>query len=159
MIIAGTSTMADFGCFITCLAMLSYEAPDVVLKKLQTQGGLNGDLIDSPKAAKTLGLKYEGKVTTRPTFPCIAEVDFIPETSKKEQHFVIFLPLGEEDKIIDPWTGKVRKGDHYGKIVSWRLFHENKPSNPLDLRIKVLEDDLLEYVKVTLEKFRKEVTP
>lgn len=49
--------------------------------------------------------------------PVIVEVDFIPETSKADMHFVLIVGKSEDGKyiIIDPWFGDKSSLDRYGK--------------------------------------------
>lgn len=129
-------TISSDGCFITSLAMLLYTTPDKVNEKLKAEGGyFKGCLLDSDKASKILGIKYEGKTVNVPNFPCVVEVDYSTRPGK-QQHFAVWL--GHEDLIIDPIDGKKvdYKSRYKDRIVSWRLFHEKS----IDYRAKF--DDL-----------------
>lgn len=113
----GSTTIGNYGCFITALSMLIEKTPNITNEILKKGGAFNGDLLISDKAAVALDLEYLGKTTTKPKeFPTIAEVDMSPSAGK-QQHFVVML----KDKIIDPWTGTERPLNTY-PIVSYRLF-------------------------------------
>jgi hypothetical protein len=111
------STIRNYGCFVTCLAMLSNTTPDIALDIIEKGGGFKKDLIVSDKAAKALKLDYFGKHDVKPQYMCIAEVDMSPSPGK-QQHFVIFKNNGY---IIDPWDGAERP-DYFYKIISFRYF-------------------------------------
>lgn len=119
----GSTTIGNYGCFITALSMLIEKTPNITNEILKKGGAFNGDLLISDKAAVALDLEYLGKTTTKPKeFPTIAEVDMSPSAGK-QQHFVVML----KDKIIDPWTGSERPLNTY-PIVSYRLFKlKNEP--------------------------------
>lgn len=110
------SKIGDYGCFLTCLAMIDENNPYITNEKLKEEGGFYNDLIVSVDAAKTLGIPYNGVSQTKPEYGCIAEVDMSPAPGK-QQHFVVVL----KDTIIDPWDGGEKALSTY-PIVGYRLF-------------------------------------
>jgi len=102
------------------------------------KGAYNGDLINSEKAAKVLGLKYFGKeknINKPPSWsPSIKEVDF-SIIGGKQQHFVVRINDETGKYILDPYGGLKRPINYYEKKVkapnwetgnfSYRLFKAN----------------------------------
>lgn len=117
--INGTNyTLGTDGCFITCLGMLKNMDPLETLIILEKERCFNGALLISDKAAKALGLIYNGKANYRPDHDCVIECDYNSATAYVDQHFIVGL---ENGKIIDPLGGKTFDNSPY-KIVSYRLF-------------------------------------
>jgi len=116
----------DYGCLITCLAMLVGRRPDELNDELLAAGVFNGANLDSRKAADLLGLAYTGKVTDVehvPTiFPTIREVDYTRDGSEFVRHFVLQV-RGEDGRfyLIDPYGGVKRPLGYY-RFISYRLF-------------------------------------
>ena len=103
--------------------------PREVDKIFTKEGVYYGDMIDSVKAAKALGLKYLGKVTdiNKPPnwSPSIKEVDFSIQGGK-QQHFVIRKNDKTGKYILDPYGGVKRKINHYEEKVkapNWETGH------------------------------------
>lgn len=128
------STIGRYGCFVTSLAMMDGRRPDIINNILKTAGcftGRYGDLLNSEKAAKTLGFKYYGReydINKMPKWtPNIKEVDFSPRRGK-QQHFVLRVEINGKRKIVDPIDGSIKPINHYQKksgrtgFVSYRLF-------------------------------------
>ena len=124
----GNQTFYSVGCFTTCLAMMVNKRPDEVNEILKKAGAFNGNLIDSPKAAKALGLTYTGKdtnINNMPNYsPCIKEVNYYRSGIKYAQHFVLRV-IGDDGKafICDPWGGTNRALTYY-PFSSYRLFRK-----------------------------------
>lgn len=119
-----TSGFNAFGCHLFCWAylysvklgrkVLPSEVDTIFVKK----GVYSGDLIDSTKAAKALGMQYLGKeknISKPPTwFPTIKEVDFSIKGGK-QQHFVVRTRIGGKNVILDPYGGVQRAINYYEK--------------------------------------------
>lgn len=138
------STMGNYGCFITALANLRGIKPDNALRMLETGNGLYRDLVISHKAAQILGLEFIdtpqglGKVFTPPDYDCICEVDFNPQTARKDQHFGVYK--AKTKTFIDSWDGKEKPIDSQ-KVISYRQFKmkSNELIEDLEKSIKFLE--------------------
>jgi len=122
-----TSSFHDFACFLFCLTyMYSVKlgrqvSPGEVDKIFIDKGVYNGDLINSEKAAKALGLQYFGKesnIDNPPDWhPSIKEVDY-SIAGGKNQHFVIRENIGGRNVILDPIGGVQRPINYYEKKVN-----------------------------------------
>lgn len=113
--------MKEIGCFVTSLSMLDNRTPDIVLDILNRNNAFNNKaLLLSDVAAKALGMKYKGKSTKAPNFPCVAETDAYSNIGIPS-HFFVYL---EPRKIIDPIDGQEKPNPY--NIVSYRLFKEKK---------------------------------
>lgn len=123
-----TSTIGQYGCFVTCLSMMVNKRPDEVNEILKKAGAFNGDLLISEKAAEALNLEYKGReynINNMPQYsPSIKEVRM-----GKSQHFVLRI-IDKNDSlsskisgalIVDPWTGLKQRIDYY-PFKSYRLF-------------------------------------
>lgn len=121
-----TSSFHDFACHLFCWTyiysvkmgrQISPAAVDLIFIK---QGVYNGDMIDSVKAAKALGLKWLGReydINKAPDwFPTIKEVDFSIKDGK-QQHFVIRERVNGKNVILDPYGGVQRSINYYEKKV------------------------------------------
>lgn len=116
----GSTTIGSHGCFVTSLSMMVNKRPDEVNEILKKNGGFNGDLVVSEKAAQALGLEYFGKeydINKVPDwYPNIKEVRM-----NGYQHFVLRIFEDGKKFIIDPWTGTRQRIDLY-PFKSYRLF-------------------------------------
>ena len=130
-----SSTMAQKGCFITCLAMLKQITPDQCLKRLEDGGAFNKDLIISTKACEVLGLTFNGledifgRTQDRPKYNCIAECDS-SSVAGVQQHFVIALANGW---FVDSLTGEKTKNLPY-KILNYRQIRNLAYETILELK-------------------------
>jgi len=130
----GNQTCYSVGCFLCSLSMIAEIEPPEANELLKKNGGYSGNLIKSAEAGEALGLEYEGRIYKNPDYPCIIEVDFIPETSKKDQHFVV---MTDPTHILDPLNYPVKEKKNPYPIVSYRLF--NKPNQKTMKEHKVKE--------------------
>jgi hypothetical protein len=126
----------DFGCLITCLAMLVGRRPDDLNEELIAAHVFSeGANLDSRKAAQTLGLVYSGKVEDvdriPAIFPTIREVDYTRDGGDFVRHFVLQV-RGEDGRfyLIDPYGGVKRPLGYY-RFISYRLF-SRRPAELVD---------------------------
>lgn len=110
-----SSTMHDYGCYITSLAMLLEIEPPALLRQLEEANCFYGDLLINDAAAETLGLSYT-YTKEKPFIICIAETNIVGAG----QHFFVYNPA--DDMMADPLdrTKKWRKNKY--NIVSYRVF-------------------------------------
>lgn len=120
-------TIGGYGCFLTCLAILTGKTPievNDILRAANAFGGPDRSLIISERAAIALGLDYSGieyDINKEPDwFPNIKEVDMSPAPGK-QQHFVVRIKDGAKKFILDPWDGKQKAISAY-PFVSYRRF-------------------------------------
>lgn len=111
-----SSTIGNYGCTLTCLAMLADTTPDVVNSKLMAVGGFSKDLIvwtainktDLPIRFPDMGRAYsydndKVKEAIEKNGGCLVEVDFDGVISTpNDRHWILFVGNG---KAYDPWTG------------------------------------------------------
>ncbi len=132
------SSFKNFGCFLFCWTYLysvaqkrqvSPSEVDVLFTKNGVYVGKNGDLIDSTKAAKVLGMRYIGKETNISKapmwFPTIKEVDF-SIAEGKQKHFVVREHINGKNVILDPYGGVQRAINFYEKktgALNWENGH------------------------------------
>jgi len=78
----------------------------------------NGCLISDEKIAEFLGLEFNGRSTTQPEYPTMAETDHYKRYGVR-QHFFLIFPNGD---MVDPLDAdpKPRKNKYH--IVSYRLY-------------------------------------
>ena len=112
IVFAGGKTLGAAGCYVTCVAMIAslagYEdTPPEVAAKLREVGAFTGALLSYPQRIPEAYplLRYDDthdwsdhRVTQDDLAivqdelnvgPVIMEVDFVPRTSKRDQHFVV----------------------------------------------------------------------
>jgi len=116
----------EFGCLLTCLAMMVGRRPDELNDQLIAAGAFKGANLLSARAAEVLGLDYAGKVDEIeqvPTvFPTIREVDYTRDGGEFERHFVLQLrDVDGSFYLVDPY-GAVRRPLDYYRFISYRLF-------------------------------------
>lgn len=113
---ASNSTIGNFGCAITCLAMLANTTPDIINNHLTTAHGYLEDRIIWSTLNKTnCGLtfpdngrkySYDNKgvlQAIKDNGGCLVEVDFDGVISTpNDRHWVLFIG---NNKAYDPWTG------------------------------------------------------
>lgn len=124
-------TIGNFGCMLVAYNMLARDYrlttmhPDTFNMHMVASGGFSGPYLLNGAFYKAFPeeVVYEGWMTRanprmlpkideylRSGKPVVARVDFVPETSAWEQHWVLLLipsPAGDDDFIMaDPWTGE-----------------------------------------------------
>jgi Peptidase_C39 like family len=152
-------TLQYYGCLVTCLAMACSwfnidETPGTLDTKLTQSGGYaNGRYYRTGAISYVTPLKeldnlfsdlsQDGYNAMLPTIRsavasnnqiCIVQIDFVPNTSASDSHYVVVLGVEENGDLTigDPWTGtKHLLSDYYGATVS-------KPSDTV-LQVIVIE--------------------
>lgn len=129
------SWFSRYGCHLFCWSyMYSVKlGREVNPKKVDAifikEGVYVGDMINSAKAAKALGLQYLGKETDinkAPNwYPNIKEVDHSIKGGK-QQHFVIRDLVNGKRVIKDPIDGVIRSINYYENKVKNRLWNNPK---------------------------------
>ncbi len=115
----GTSglTIGNYGCFLTCFAMLLEVEPDKVNERVKIFGGFAGALLSAavvPNAYKQISVTQTW-CTNNPApldvidnalkgnYPVIVQVDTSPVTGI-QSHFVILTgKVGHDYNMVDPW--------------------------------------------------------
>lgn len=119
-----TSGFNSYGCHLFCWTYVygkklgRYVSPAEVDVIFIREGVYNGDMIDSVKAAKALGLLWLGReydIKKAPDwFPTIKEVDF-SIAGGKQQHFIVREKINGKKVILDPYGGVERPLNYYEK--------------------------------------------
>lgn len=139
------TTIGISGCLLTDLSMFVGKTPDSV-NRIFTDNGVyvDGALIDSNKAAKVLGIEYNGRTTQRQSTICIAETDhFKPQGVP--QHFFVWNGDGS---IIDPLDGRHKNNPYH--VISYRLF---KPLNNQGVLMFLQDVKLKDLTETQFNKF------
>lgn len=98
-------SLANQGCVVTCLAMLSGKNPPEVNELLKKRAGFTGPLVIWSRAASLLGLPYNPTVSKALFYPCICET----RLGNGSQHFFIRLANG---LIVDPLDGRTKQNPY-----------------------------------------------
>jgi hypothetical protein len=127
-----SSSFRNYACFLFCLTYMysinrgKQVDPAEVDKMFLDNGVYRGDLINSEKAAKVLGLQYFGiekDIDKAPSwYPSIKQVDY-SIAAGKQTHFVVRSVIGGKKCILDPLGGVARPINFYEKKVgeeSWQ---------------------------------------
>ena len=127
-----TKRFYDYGCLVTCLAMMVGRRPDQVNDALIAAGAFNGANLVARRAAEFLGLDYTQKVTEIeqiPTVsPTIREVDYTRDGGAFVRHFVLQVRNADGGfYLVDPYGGVKRPLDYY-RFVSYRPFARRQPA-------------------------------
>jgi len=129
--------MKDFGCLVTCLAMLLEKSPDIILNLLNKANAFTDKgILYWQVAAKTLDFFFDGIAKQLPSityFPVITETNHFAKKGIP-QHFYILL---DGKNCIDPLDG-VKKLNPYN-IVSYRLIRKKVdiyPARPLEVEVR-----------------------
>lgn len=145
------TTIANAGCFVCSLAMMSGKTPPEVNIILKNNGGYyKGCMMNSAKASGLLGLQYDGKTQNKPNFTCIAETNHYAPSYP--QHFFVLFPDG---KINCPIKGERINNPYH--IVSYRLFHERSNMGKVvwnDIEVIFTDGQVREMSRDILQKER-----
>ena len=117
-----TSTIGNFGCTITALAMFAGITPSQVNQRLKSVGGFQDDLILWAKIKEAMpwmefewrGYFYENDRVAeaiKKWGACLVEVDFDGKISTpSDRHWVLYTG---NQRMIDPWTGVEKSTSYY----------------------------------------------
>lgn len=107
-----TSTIGNYGCTLTCLAMLADTTPDIVASKLEFSVDriiwTSINKTDLPIRFPDMGRAYvydndKVKEAIQNNGGCLVEVDFDGVIStQNDRHWILYIGNG---KAYDPWTG------------------------------------------------------
>ena len=138
----------DFGCLLTCLAMILGVKPDEVANRLYQASGLQGALVIWSKIDIAFpkvhfiwrGYDYNGIAVTQAVNRygfCLVEVDFDSKEHTRDNHWVLLTKEG----MIDPWTGTTK---NYPHKLGYAIIEKKNESNSLlkDIMTMQKEDAL-----------------
>lgn len=149
-----TSTIGNYGCTITCLAMLAGTTPDVVNAFLTAVDGFSVDRIIWSKINETkLGLHFPdmgrqyvyNDVAVREAIEknggCLVEVDYDGVvTTPSDRHWVLFIG---NHQLIDPWTGTIRPTSSYPIVKGYAIIEKNNEQDDLTSS----EENILRFLR------------
>lgn len=134
-----TSTIGDYGCTLTCLAMLADTTPDIVEGKLEFSVDriiwTSINKTDLPIRFPDMGRVYsydndKVKEAIEKNGGCLVEVDFDGITSTpNDRHWVLFVGKG---KAYDPWTGTEILTTKYPILKGFCIINVNKDETMLN---------------------------
>lgn len=113
--------MGGYGCFVTCVSMVSDILPSEALNRLSFDGAM---LVW--ESIKNIGLEpiYKGDWDNAKALEyvaangqCIARVDFDGSDRTDDTHFVVLIG---NKRLYDPWTGTERPTSAYSKYTGIR---------------------------------------
>lgn len=143
-------TLGNFGCLITCLASQLGKDPVYVNKTLKDNNGFTangGDFYWGKSTVlglnqKYLSPKWSGPMPTSQIqkikefidqgYPLLTEVDFNPNTTYEEMHFILICGYdGDNILAMDPWVGEIINLSNYGgstrAIIQYRVYDLKLP--------------------------------
>lgn len=134
-----TSTIGDYGCTLTCLAMLADTTPDIVEGKLEFSVDriiwTSINKTDLPIRFPDMGRVYsydneKVKEAIEKNGGCLVEVDFDGIISTpNDRHWVLFVGKG---KAYDPWTGTEILTKKYPILKGFCIINVNKDETMLN---------------------------
>lgn len=134
-----TSTIGNYGCTLTCLAMLADTTPDIVEGKLEFSVDriiwTSINKTDLPIRFPDMGRVYsydndKVKEAIEKNGGCLVEVDFDGITSTpNDRHWVLFVGKG---KAYDPWTGTEILTTKYPILKGFCIINVNKDETMLN---------------------------
>lgn len=135
-----TGTIGNFGCLIACITMLARESDISRTNDLMKAtgdfnlgnggGAYAGNLVvwgNVQNAIKSLKLIERGwsynndkvKAWLAKGYPVIVQVDATPIGSPRSDHFVLYVG---DQKLVDPWTGKIRPTSDFPEVLGYALY-------------------------------------
>lgn len=149
-----TSSIGNFGCTLTCIAMLSGTTPDVVNAFLTAVGGFLVDRIIWSKLNETkLGLTFPdmgrqyvyNDVAVREAIEknggCLVEVDYDGVVSTpSDRHWVLYIG---NHNLIDPWTGTIKPTSSYPLVKGYAIIEKNNEQDDLTSS----EENILRFLR------------
>jgi hypothetical protein len=152
----GTSntTISDFGCTITCIAMIVGTTPDVVNERLkQVQGFAQGNLVIWAKIEQAFtGIKvrrvwtYDNADVKANVKHVLVEVDGKPIGGYR--HWVVYVG---NQKLYDPWDGQEDPTSDYPNPVSYCVLEGKWEQGQA---IPNNEPVVIEQLKAEIEKYK-----
>lgn len=129
-----TSTIGNYGCTLTCLAMLADTTPDIVESKLEFSVDriiwTSINKTDLPIRFPDMGRAYiydndKVKEAIDKNGGCLVEVDFDGVISTpNDRHWVLFVGNG---KAYDPWTGTEILTTKYSILKGYCIINKTAP--------------------------------
>ena len=151
------SSIGNFGCTITCLAMLAGITPDDVNTRLTRVNGYQVDLILWQKIKEAIpwlefewrGYVYENDnvlLTIEREGGCLVEVDYDGKLdTPKDKHWVLFIG---NQRMYDPWTGRECATSKYPIKTGYAVIKVyNKPIEEPVNDMTEAEKKILQYIK------------
>jgi hypothetical protein len=168
-------TIGNYGCLITCLSSYIDQDPKTTNNQLKdNKAFVSGGLFVWTKSTVLdlnqtyVSPRYDGPVTDQGIakmkdlldqgYPLLCEVDFNPNTSGEEMHFVLILRYdGDSFYAMDPWVGEIINLSVYGGIkraaIQFRSYDKklmiNTPSSPPDNNDEIRSLNILKEHFVT----------
>lgn len=137
-----STTIGDYGCTITCIAMILGTTPDVVNERLKTVNGYaQGNLVVWAKLEEAFpGIKikrvwtYDNEDVKKNVPNVLVEVDGKPIGGYR--HWVVYIG---NQQMIDPWDGKIKSTASYPSPLSYCVVGGkwNKPSPQGDFQVEL----------------------
>ena len=153
------SSIGDYGCVITCLAMLAGITPDDINTRLASVNGYQIDLILWQKikeAVSWLELEWRGYSYDNDKVldainrfgGCMVEVDYDGKIdTPKDKHWVLFIG---NQRMYDPWTGRECATSKYPIKTGYSIIKVyNKPIEVPEENMTEAEKKILQFIKET----------
>lgn len=125
----GDGTIGQFGCTITCIAMMTDIRPDVINNELKNVGGYSGNFLIWEKVESAVkGTDFVKRVRiyenseVAANLPCLVEVNGAPIGGTT--HWVLYIG---NQKLWDPWDGTEKPTSAYAPI-GYSVIKYTKPS-------------------------------
>ena len=149
-----TSSIGNYGCTITAIAMLADTTPDVVNAFLTAVNGFSVDRIIWNKINETkLGLTFPdmgrqyayNDVAVREAIEknsgCLVEVDFDGVVATpSDRHWVLYIG---NHQLIDPWDGKTKPTSSYPLVKGYAIIQKNNEQDNLSSS----EENILQFLR------------
>lgn len=148
------TTIGDYGCTITCIAMIVGTTPDVVNERLkQVQGFAQGNLVIWAKIEQAFtGIKvrrvwtYDNADVKANVKHVLVEVDGKPIGGYR--HWVVYVG---NQKLYDPWDGQEDPTSDYASPVSYCVLEGKWEQGQA---IPNNEPVVIEQLKAEIEKYK-----
>ncbi len=149
-----TSSIGNFGCTLTTLAILANTTPDVVNAFLTAVNGFSVDRIIWSKLNETkLGLHFPDNgrqyvyndVAVREAIEknggCLVEVDYDGVVATpSDRHWVLYIG---NHQLIDPWTGTIKPTSSYPLVKGYAIIEKNNEQDDLTSS----EENILRFLR------------
>jgi hypothetical protein len=139
----GNTTIGDYGCTITCVAMMADIEPSEVNQRLKSKNGFtgdNGNLILWSKIKEAIpwlewqfrGYGYDNDVikeVVKNNGSCLVEVDFDNKiSSPNDHHWVLYVG---NQKLWDAWTGVEKATSWYQYPTGYSIINRLDEDDPI----------------------------